>query len=94
METFEFLNLLQHHGFPPCLGVLTRLDHYKDNKRQRKLKNSMKRRFWKEVGDGVKLFYLSGVASSHSSSPLYKSHEIHNLARYLSIIKRKPLEWR
>ncbi len=32
METFEFLNILQHHGFPSCLGILTHLDHYKDNK--------------------------------------------------------------
>jgi ribosome biogenesis protein BMS1 len=28
METFEFLNLLQAHGFPKILGVLTHLDQF------------------------------------------------------------------
>lgn len=74
METFEFLNILQHHGFPACMGVLTRLDHYKENKQQRKLKKRMKKRFWKEVGDGCKLFYLSGLARESAKYPLYKKH--------------------
>ena len=29
METFEFLNVLQTHGFPKVMGVLTHLDHFK-----------------------------------------------------------------
>ena len=29
METFEFLNLLQTHGMPRVLGVLTHLDTFK-----------------------------------------------------------------
>jgi len=29
METFEFLNILQTHGFPKVMGVLTHLDQFK-----------------------------------------------------------------
>ena len=29
METFEFLNMLQLHGFPKVIGVLTHLDKFK-----------------------------------------------------------------
>lgn len=29
METFEFLNLLQVHGFPKVMGVLTHLDGFR-----------------------------------------------------------------
>jgi len=32
-ETFEFLNVLQAHGFPRIMGVLTHLDSFKENKR-------------------------------------------------------------
>ncbi len=28
METFEMLNILQAHGFPKVMGVLTHLDGY------------------------------------------------------------------
>eukprot|EP00960_Hanusia_phi_P026321 746193-Hanusia_phi.AAC.6 len=42
METFEFLNILQAHGFPKILGILTHLDHFRDNKKLRKTKKRMK----------------------------------------------------
>jgi ribosome biogenesis protein BMS1 len=32
METFEFLNILQAHGFPKVMGVLTHMDNFKINK--------------------------------------------------------------
>ncbi len=32
METFEFLSILQSHGFPSVMGVLTHLDFFKENK--------------------------------------------------------------
>ncbi|OIV99446.1 hypothetical protein TanjilG_17256 [Lupinus angustifolius] len=38
METFEFLNILQVHGFPKVMGVLTHLDQFKDAKKLRKTK--------------------------------------------------------
>jgi ribosome biogenesis protein BMS1 len=60
-ETFEFLNILQVHGFPKVMGVLTHLDKFKDAKRLRKTKKKLKNRFWTEIYDGAKLFYLSGL---------------------------------
>lgn len=61
METFEFLCLLHNHGMPNVMGVLTHLDYYRLNKQSRKVKKQMKKRFWKEVYEGCKLFYLSGL---------------------------------
>ena len=71
METFEFLNILQVHGFPKVMGVLTHLDKFKDNKKQRKTKKRLKHRFWTEIYQGAKLFYLSGLINGK-----YHKHEI------------------
>lgn len=60
-ETFEFLNILQQHGFPPVMGVLTHLDKFRDVKKLKKTKKNLKHRFWTEIYDGAKLFYLSGL---------------------------------
>ena len=90
METFEFLCLLHNHGMPNVMGILTHLDYYKLNKQLRKTKKKMKKRFWKEVYDGAKLFYLSGLQADGA----YPKTEIHNLGRYISIQKIKPLSWR
>lgn len=60
-ETFEFLNILQVHGFPRVMGVLTHLDDFKDVKKLRRTKQRLKHRFWTEIYDGAKLFYLSGL---------------------------------
>ncbi len=90
METFEFLCLLHNHGMPNVMGILTHLDYYKLNKQLRKTKKKMKKRFWKEVYDGAKLFYLSGL----QSDGFYPKTEVHNLGRYISIQKIKPLSWR
>jgi ribosome biogenesis protein BMS1 len=32
METFEFISLLNNHGFPNVMGILTHLDFFKDGK--------------------------------------------------------------
>ncbi len=29
METFEFLSVLQIHGFPKCIGIVSHLDKYR-----------------------------------------------------------------
>ncbi|BBN03124.1 ribosome biogenesis protein BMS1 [Marchantia polymorpha subsp. ruderalis] len=89
METFEFLNVLQVHGFPKVMGVLTHLDQFKDPKRLRKTKKRLKNRFWTEIYDGAKLFYLSGLLHGK-----YPKREVHNLARFVSIAKFRPLTWR
>ena len=90
----------------------------------------MKARFWTEVHDGAKLFYLSGLeksgrcshlafrlaemchvrirfpgaSSSHPQSShrqltartlgRYPKTEVHNLARFISVAKFRPLIWR
>lgn len=46
METFEFLNLLQTHGFPRVIGILTHLDSIKENKKLKAEKKKLKQRFW------------------------------------------------
>ncbi|KAL4178746.1 hypothetical protein AMTRI_Chr13g116660 [Amborella trichopoda] len=89
METFEFLNILQVHGFPRVMGVLTHLDKFKDVKKLRKTKQRLKHRFWTEIYDGAKLFYLSGLIHGK-----YPKREIHNLARFISVMKFHPLSWR
>jgi ribosome biogenesis protein BMS1 len=71
------------------MGVLTHLDHFKENKQVRKKKKDLKKRFWKEVNEGCKLFYLSGIFNQR-----YNKTEIHNLARFISVIKVKRLNWR
>ncbi|XP_050366426.1 uncharacterized protein LOC126784919 isoform X2 [Argentina anserina] len=89
METFEFLNILQVHGFPKVMGVLTHLDKFQDAKKLRKTKQHLKHRFWTEIYDGAKLFYLSGLIHDK-----YVKREIHNLARFISVMKFHPLSWR
>ncbi|KAJ3155122.1 Glycoside hydrolase 2 (Mannanase, beta-galactosidase) [Geranomyces variabilis] len=89
METFEFLNILQVHGFPKVMGVLTHLDKFKDNKRLRKTKKRLKHRFWTEIYQGAKLFYLSGLVNGR-----YLKNEVLNLSRFISVMKFRPLIWR
>ncbi|KAM9324942.1 ribosome biogenesis protein BMS1 homolog [Gastrophryne carolinensis] len=88
METFEFLNICQVHGFPKIMGVLTHLDSFKNNKQLRKVKKRLKHRFWTEVYQGAKLFYLSGMVYSE-----YQKQEIRNLGRFISVMKFRPLIW-
>ena len=61
METFEFLNILQVHGFPKIMGVLTHLDKFKESKTLKTMKKRLKQRFWTEICDGAKVFYFSGI---------------------------------
>ena len=44
--------LLQTHGFPKVMGVLTHLDAFKDQKRLKKTKKTLKHRFWAEIYQG------------------------------------------
>ena len=89
METFEFLNLMQVHGFPKVMGVLTHLDSFTDTKALKKTKKNLKHRFWSEIYQGAKLFYLSGLKNGR-----YLNREILNLARFISVMKFRPLSWR
>lgn len=89
METFEFLNLLQMHGFPRVLGILTHLDSIRDNKSLRNEKKRLKQRFWTEIHQGAKLFYLSGLLHGR-----YLQREVLNLSRFISVSKPRPIVWR
>ena len=74
METFEFLNITQAHGFPKIIGVLTHLDKFQDNKKLKKTKKTLRHRFWTEIYQGAKLFYFSGLVNGK-----YPKNEIINI---------------
>ena len=38
---------------------------------------------------GAKLFYLSGMINGE-----YQKTEVHNLGRFISVMKFRPLQWR
>jgi ribosome biogenesis protein BMS1 len=88
-ETFEFLNIIQSHGFPKVIGVLTHLDLIKKAATLRDTKKTLKKRFWTEIYDGAKLFYLSGILNGR-----YPDSEILNLSRFVSVMKFRPLLFR
>eukprot|EP00977_Amphora_coffeiformis_P023942 scaffold14763_cov137-Amphora_coffeaeformis.AAC.4 len=89
METFEFLNILQTHGFPKVMGVFTHLDQFRTAKNLRKTKKLLKHRFWTEIYDGAKMIYLSGVVNGK-----YLKNEMKQLHMFLSRAKFRPLVWR
>lgn len=89
METFEFLNVLKTHGFPKVIGVLTHLDAFRESKTLKALKKTLKQRFWTEICDGAKLFYLSGLLYGR-----YPRREMANLARFIGVAKLRPLSFR
>jgi len=89
METFEFLNTLQTHGFPKVMGVFTHLDQFRTMKNLRKTKKNMKARFWTEIYEGAKMFYFSGVINGK-----YLRNEVKQLQLYISRAKFRPLVWR
>ena len=53
------------------------------------MKRQIKKRFQKEATDKAKLFYLYGIING-----LYPKIQIHNLARYLKVIKPVALQYR
>lgn len=74
---------------PRIMGVLTHLDMLKNTKQLKHTKKTLKHRFWTEVYDGAKLFYLSGLLHGE-----YLRNEIRNLGRFISVMKFRPLAWR
>lgn len=82
METFEFLNVLQTHGFPKVMGVFTHLDQFKTAKNLRKTKKLLKHRFWTEIYEGAKMFYFSGVVNGK-----YLKNEVKQLTLFVSRVK-------
>lgn len=82
METFEFLNVLQTHGFPKVMGVFTHLDQFRTAKNLRKTKKLLKHRFWTEIYQGAKMFYFSGVVNGK-----YLKNEVKQLTLFISRVK-------
>ncbi|POR39490.1 Ribosome biogenesis protein bms1 [Tolypocladium paradoxum] len=91
METMEFLNVLAATGMPGnVFGILTHLDLFRKPQALKDAKKRLKRRLWTELYQGAHLFYLSGVINGR-----YPDREIHNLSRFLSVMKNpRPLIWR
>nr|XP_019000474.1 ribosome biogenesis protein BMS1 [Kwoniella mangroviensis CBS 8507]OCF63935.1 ribosome biogenesis protein BMS1 [Kwoniella mangroviensis CBS 8507] len=89
LETFEFLNILQSHGFPKVIGLLTHLDLIKKASTLKDTKKRLKHRFWTEIYQGAKLFSLSGVMNGR-----YPDAEINLLSRFISVMKFRPLVFR
>jgi ribosome biogenesis protein BMS1 len=89
METFEYLNLLQLHGFPKVVGILTHLDRFKSMKSLQSTKKEIKHRFWTEIYKGAKLFDFMGVVNNK-----YRKHEVKRLSLHISRLKYRPLVWR
>ncbi|KAK3368902.1 hypothetical protein B0T24DRAFT_658549 [Lasiosphaeria ovina] len=91
METMEFLNILAATGMPGnVFGVLTHLDLFRKPQALKDAKKRLKHRLWSELYQGAHLFYLSGVLNGR-----YPDREIHNLSRFLSVMKNpRPLVWR
>ena len=89
METFEFLNVLQTHGFPRVLGIVTHLDAFKESKLLRHTKKALKQRFWTEIYQGAKVFNIPGLSNGK-----YPKSEVTNGGLYISRMKTRPLTWR
>jgi ribosome biogenesis protein BMS1 len=91
METMEFLNVLAATGMPGnVFGILTHLDLFRKPQALKDAKKRLKHRLWSELYQGAHLFYLSGIINGR-----YPDREIHNLSRFLSVMKNpRPLIWR
>lgn len=72
METFEFLNICQVHGFPRIMGVLTHLDSFKNNKTLRKTKKNLKHRFWTEVYQVDTTLAFCFIGQKHTQSDSWR----------------------
>jgi len=91
METFEFINICQSHGMPKVMGILTHMDERKQKRAKSfsKFKRYLKKRFWVDIYNGAKLFYLTKIINNE-----YQYQEITNLCRFITVMKLRPLEFR
>lgn len=90
METFEFLNVLQTHGFPKVMGIFTHLDQFRTSKNLRKTKKLLKHRFWAEIYQGAKMFHFTGTTSTgdHTATKgRYMKNEVKQLSLFISRVK-------
>ncbi|KAI3913253.1 hypothetical protein MKW92_046682 [Papaver armeniacum] len=85
METFEFLNLLQVHGMPKVVGVLTYLDELEDAETRKIIKERVMNKFRTNIHERAIIFCLSGVHHG-----MYHKNEIDELANFLSEFHTLP----
>jgi len=88
MELFEFLNICQSHGFPKIMAILTHLDQVKSQADQKKVKKTMKKRFWTEIYKGAKLFFVYGTTHD-----IYNKRDTQKIAQQVNVMKFRPLTW-
>jgi len=89
METFEFLNIAQIHGFPRVMGVVSHLDKMKTNKQLKRTKRLLRHRFWHEVAEGCKLVCLAPMING-----MYRSSDVLKLHRLLVNTNPKVQNWK
>lgn len=89
METFEFLSMMQIHGFPKVMAMGTHLDHYRDPEKKKKVKKALRKRFEKETSHDTRFFFMSDM-----SGGFYNFKEVHNLARLLSVVLPRESEFK
>ena len=89
METMEYLNILSSHGMTRICGILTHLDLIKKVATVRAVKKRLKHRFWTEIYDGARLFYLSGILNGR-----YPDREMSSLSRFINDLRFRPLQWK
>ncbi|KAI3972015.1 hypothetical protein MKW92_015778 [Papaver armeniacum] len=81
-ETFEFLNLLQAHGLPKVMGVLTHLDEFQDETKLNDTKERLKDLFRTEIYQGAVTYNLSGLQHD-----LYNMGDVQELAEEISMLQ-------
>ncbi|ORC87090.1 ribosome biogenesis protein BMS1 [Trypanosoma theileri] len=89
METFEFLNIAQVHGFPRMFGVISHLDQLSTGKALKKRKKFLRHRFWHEVAAGAKLLCLAPMVRG-----MYRATDVLKLHRLLICVEPKIQNWR
>ncbi|KAI3934412.1 hypothetical protein MKW92_027506 [Papaver armeniacum] len=82
METFEFLNLLQAHGLPKVMGVLTHLDEFGDETKLNDTKERLQDLFRTEIYQGAVTYNLSGLQHD-----LYNMGDVQELAEEISTLQ-------
>ncbi|MCL7021622.1 hypothetical protein MKW94_009930 [Papaver nudicaule] len=88
METFEFRNLLQVHGFPKVIGVLTHLDRVGVDEIS-EVKRSLEDHFRTEICEGAGVFSFGCLYNG-----LYEMSDIDELGVMLSDSQFLPMSWR
>ncbi|KMZ95556.1 ribosome biogenesis protein BMS1 [Plasmodium vivax Mauritania I] len=89
LETLEFVSILNTHGLPKVIGVVTHLDKFKDSKSIRKRKKKLSKRFSDEMVEGAKVFFFSGIQNGR-----YNRTEVRNFCKFFSSVKRPQISWR